>query len=311
MEHVQPGETGADDERVVMGPGRAVLGVMSIAGFEVTAGDLVGGPASSSILRTGLIVVPLLRIVPHCVVDLVEVVVGHHPVDGEAAELPELEQPRQEQLGHAVALDDAAHDSPEGEDVVDVQGDLGAKGRRADHPALAGRGEGVDGGSEHGGLAARLEREIGAAAGDAPDLLADVGLVRVDDVRRAELAGELEPGGLDVDSDDRRAPGDHACHDRREPDGSRAEHRERAPRLGPHHVQHGAGAGLDPAAERGRELEARELGQLDDVALGGDRVGREAGLPEEVSVHDLAVARKHARAVGREAAKLRPKKSWQ
>lgn len=49
---------------------------------------------------------PVLRVVRGAV-DLVEVVVGHDALDREAALLPQRDQPGQEDVGHALPLDDA------------------------------------------------------------------------------------------------------------------------------------------------------------------------------------------------------------
>ena len=65
-----------------------------------------------------------------CDLDLVEVVVTHHSVDREAAGGPELDEPRDELAGHAVALDDSPHDAAARHQVRDVERHLGAERRR-------------------------------------------------------------------------------------------------------------------------------------------------------------------------------------
>jgi hypothetical protein len=68
---------------------------------------------------------------------------------------------------------------------------------------VAAGAEGVDRGPRHGGHAGRVEgvRQAGAAGelGEAGD---DVLLLAVDRVRGAELEGEVEPFGHDVDGDE-------------------------------------------------------------------------------------------------------------
>ena len=134
------------------------------------------------------------------------------------------------------------------------------------------------------------------------------------DVRRAELAGELEPRAVHVDADDRRAAGDDA------PPSRRRARPSPPPKIamlaaggGPQRVQHRTGAGLDAAAERrGDRRAAISSGSLHDVALArrprGSRswTGRRSGRGS---------ARRPARATlvpsARPTAKLCSKKPWQ
>ena len=152
--------------------------------------------------------------------------------------------------------------------------------------------------AEERGHAGRLDAEVHAEAGDALDLGGHLALCRVDDVSRAELAGQLQARHVAVDADDRRAARDHAGHDRREPDCTCSEDGQGAAGRSAEAVEHPAGAGLDAAAEGGRDLQRDRVRERDDVALAGDGVGGEARLPEEMPVDELAVARERTRAVG-------------
>jgi len=97
-----------------------------------------------------------------CLLDLVEVVVGHHAVHRELPSAPELDEPRQELGRDALPLHNAANDAAAGEDRVDVERHLGAEGRRADDAAHAGRREAVDGRAKHLRHPRRLEGELDA-----------------------------------------------------------------------------------------------------------------------------------------------------
>jgi hypothetical protein len=108
-------------------------------------------------------------------------------------------------------------------------------------------------------------------------------------MRGAQLAGELEPARPHVDPDDRGAPGDAGGDHGRQANGPGAEHGDPRPGLRTQRVEDGARAGLDAAPERRDDLE-RDVGiELGDVALGRQRVGRKARLPEEVRVDRGAV----------------------
>jgi hypothetical protein len=65
----------------------------------------------------------------------------------------------------------------------------------------------------------------------------------------------------------------------------------------PHGVEHGAGAGLDAAAERGDDLKRHGRVQLDHVSLCRHGVGGEARLAEEVRVDRAAGTSKGGRSI--------------
>ena len=131
------------------------------------------------------------------------------------------------------------------------------------------------------------------------------------DVRRAELARELEPRGHAVDADDRPAAGDDAGHHRGEPDGAGAEDGERAAGRRPQRRPAPAGAGLDAAAERRRELERDRVGELDDVASPATQCVAKHDWPKKCAWISSPSRDSALVPSGRAAAKLGPKKSWQ
>ena len=77
----------------------------------------------------------------------------------------------------------------------------------------------------------------------------------LDRVGRAELLGELELLGHDVDGDDRPGLLQDGAEQRREADAAEAEDGDALPGLDPGRVDRGADAGQDRAAEQGGELE--------------------------------------------------------
>ena len=176
--------------------------------------------------------------------------------------------------------------------------DLGAEGRRADHAADSGRRGAVDGLAEHRRRAGRLEAEVGAAAGDpatastASSSRASTAWVAPSSRASSSRARSRSTPMIVVQ------PAMHRGHARRR--ARRRPCRRRRcvlPAGAPQRVQHRAGAGLDAAAERRGDSRAMLVRQPDDVALARDGVRREARLPEEVGVDQLAVARERARAV--------------
>ena len=84
----------------------------------------------------------------------------------------------------------------------------------------------------------------------------------------AELAGQLESLGVDVNRHDGVCAGDLRGHDGGEADGTGAEHRQACPRRHPERVEHRAGTRLQTAAQWSEQLELHVAGHLDHVALG-------------------------------------------
>ena len=173
-------------------------------------------------------------------------------------------------------------------------------------------------------LGAQAQRHQGAAGGQRLlrllDHLGDRG--GVDAVRRA-AAGQLPDPGDDVLDRSvgstvvapsfsaavraRPASGSTAMidstpsaargRDRREPDRTHAVHDQAVVLRGLDHVEHGAGAGLEPAAVR-RQQGQVELGvDLHAVVGVRQRVRGQAGLAEEVAEHRAAVALERGAAV--------------
>src|SRR5258707_3979087 len=128
-------------------------------------------------------------------VDLAERVAGDELVEGEPALLPQVEKPRDEQLRHGVAFQDAHQVAAAGQGEW-VQDEV-ARGD-ADEPAGAGGAEAADGGADHCGDSSGVEAVLSAIAGDSEDLGGDVVVGAVDGVGGAELGGEVEAAGLQV-----------------------------------------------------------------------------------------------------------------
>src|ERR1044072_9235399 len=84
-------------------------------------------------------------------------------IEGKAALPPKLHELRDEDVGHAVALDDAAHGPPK-QDAVHVEGEFGAEGGDADHAANAGQSETVDRLADNLRQTGRLERVLDSLA---------------------------------------------------------------------------------------------------------------------------------------------------
>ena len=153
---------------------------------------------------------------------------------------------------------------------------------------------GVD---DHGRDAGRVERRVGAAAGEVGDRRDDVAVARVERVRGPELERELAAAGHRVDRDRGLHPEVDGGHQPGEPDAAGAEDDERRAGGGLEHVEDGAGARLDPAPERRGDREVEAAVDLHGVTRVRERVRREARLAEEVAVHGRVAAAHRGRAV--------------
>ena len=141
----------------------------------------------------------------------------------------------------------------------------------------------------------RLEGVVDAAVRQVPYRLDGIGRARVDDVRRAELAREVELRGDHVDGDDRRRARDAGSLDDVQPHPAAPDHCDRVARPDAGRVQHRADAGHHRAAHQ-RELGERKVAVDRDRGAGGH--DRPLGERRRVVVVDLcAVAVEAARAV--------------
>ena len=228
---------------------------------------------------------------------------------------------------HAVDLDLAGHvlvdhageiraaaDAPEGGAAPDAAGDeleragrdlLARTGDADDHglapalvAALQGRAHDVD-------VADALERVVDAAIGQVDDDVLDRVVVvgRVDEVRGAERAREVELGRVDVDGDDPAGLGHHRALDHGQADAAEAEHGHAGPGLDLRGVEHRADAGGDAAAEQADLVERRRRVHLGGGDLGDDRVLRERRRAHVV-VERLAAGGEPGAAVGHHAPAL-------
>src|ERR1700730_3720665 len=117
-------------------------------------------------------------------VQLAERVAGDELVEREPALLPQVDEPRDEQLGYGVALEDAYEVAAAAQRKgVQDQVALGD----ADESARAGGAHAVDGGGDDSGYAGGIEAVLGAVAGDGEDLGRDVVVGAVDGVGGAQL----------------------------------------------------------------------------------------------------------------------------
>src|SRR5690625_4425835 len=223
-------------------------------------------------------------------VDVLQRVGLHQLLERELALLPEVDQTRDELLRNRGTLDDGLEGPALRQRAADLEADLLAGCRGADGDEHAPGAEGAGCIADHGGDGGGVERVVHAAAAGDPLQLGEQVLGRgVDGVRRAQRPSELEAGVVDVDADDRAARDGRGCHEGREPDGSGPEDDDRAPRLRPHLVEHGPGAGVEPAAQGAEQLERGVLVDDDDAVLRHVGVSGEGGLPEEVGADHLAV----------------------
>jgi hypothetical protein len=90
----------------------------------------------------------------------------------------------------------------------------------------------------------------------------------------------FSPGHLDAD--DRGRTDDSGCHDRRQTDRSGSEDGDACSPRNRQRGHYGAGAGLQTAPQRRQKLQGQVIGNLDEVAFGGQHVGGKRGLAEEV-----------------------------
>lgn len=132
-------------------------------------------------------------------VDLLEVEETHEPVDGETALQEQVDQLGHDDVRHGVALDHAHEGLAALHEGVRRQCDDGVRGGGPEDRDLAALAHRSDALLDERGQARGVEREVGAAARDALDLGNRVGLLAVDRVRRAQLAGKLEAARDDVD----------------------------------------------------------------------------------------------------------------
>ncbi len=102
----------------------------------------------------------------------------------------EIDQLWNEDIGHALAFDDA-HDGAAEEDAVHVERDLRAERRGTQKAAEAGHGEAIDSLAEHRRNANAFEGEISAA--QLLDFLNGVAPLRIVGMGRAEFARKPEP----------------------------------------------------------------------------------------------------------------------
>ncbi len=173
----------------------------------------------------------------------------------------QLHQPRQEDVGNAVALDDPAHDAPARQDRVHVERDLRPERRRADDAADAERRrEQSTAWRSTAGCPCISRLKSAPPPVAARTALDGIGLARASTiVRRPELA--CKPPAWSGARRSRRS----SCsprrgrHHRGEPDGSGAEDGDAAAGRGGEAVEHRAGTGLDPAAKRALRPRSRSL----------------------------------------------------
>src|SRR5690606_7531911 len=133
-----------------------------------------------------------------------------------------------------------------------------------------------------------VEGVVDALTGDAADLLHGVLLAAVGGVGGTRLGGEVEPGGQDVDGDDRDGPRDPCGHHRAEADRAGTYHREGGTHPDVQRTQSRPGTGPYAAAEGVHKFQWGVGAQLDGVAFVGDGVGGEGRLAEEPVVEDAA-----------------------
>jgi hypothetical protein len=124
-------------------------------------------------------------------VDLIEVVGTDEAIDGQPTGPPQVDEPGDDRLRHAVALDQAAQGASGGEQAVDVERLLGARRRGADARELETPGPHVDGDDR---LAAADDAPMTAERPKRPapedgDRRAGLRAQRVDDAAGAGLDG--------------------------------------------------------------------------------------------------------------------------
>ncbi len=128
-----------------------------------------------------------------------------------------------------------------------------------------------------------IQREMSSTSGYLHDLFKHAVGCGIDNVGCADLSRHRETLLAQIDRDDGRAAHELGSHDCGEANGARAEHRDPCAGLRRQRVQYGAGPGLNAAAKR-RECRERKIRRdLHHVADACDGVGREGGLPEEMS----------------------------
>ena len=131
-----------------------------------------------------------------------------------------------------------------------------------------------------------------------------VDVLRVHEVRHAELARERLARRVDVDADDHVGAGHARALDDVEPDAAEPEHDDVRAGLDLRGVDHRADAGRDAAADVADLVERRVLADLRERDLRQHRVVRERRAAHVVV--DLGLAdREAARAVGHQALALR------
>src|SRR6266536_1466592 len=202
------------------------------------------------------------------------------------------------------ALDDAMHHAAELQERH-LERDLRSLARAAEQDAGSARHQRLDGFAKDGRLGRRFEREARALPGYLADFGHDVGTARViDRLGGAELPREREPLRMNVDGDDRVAAGDLRSHQAEQPDGADTEHHEGITGLGPHRIEHRAGAGLSAACKRAEQLERSVGPHLDREPFAGDGMACERGLLKERAVDRRTVPAHERRAVGARPAHL-------
>src|SRR5690349_4213390 len=131
--------------------------------------------------------------------------------------------------------------------------------------------------AHHVDVADALERVIGAATGELDEIRHDVlaDILRIDEVRQAELARKRFARGVQVDANDHvRADHPRVLHDV-EADAAETEHDDVRARLDLRGVHDGADARRDAAADVADLVEGRVAADLRDGDLRQHRVLRE------------------------------------
>src|ERR1017187_639027 len=216
-------------------------------------------------------------------VDLAEWIVLHQPVKRKRPPLIQPDQPRDEFLGHCIALDDT-EDFAAARQVV-----RSAPASQQSH--FSAWMEQANGHMAHLRITGTLHHIINTSArygGNAPG---EIPAMVVDGVSGAQLPGQFEPAGFDVHGDDGSGTDDPRGHYRRQSNGSRAKHRNARPALDCQGIHHRSRARLDATTEGRQQPQRKRFGNFHQVACGHHRVGGEGGLAKEVPAHTAALER--------------------
>ena len=121
---------------------------------------------------------------------------------------------------------------------------------------------------------------------------------RIDGHRGAQFHCQRTTFGHRIDRDDVAAPRDPRAHHRRKADRACAEDDDRVVAIESKRVEHRADAGLHTATKRCGQRGIDGFGQHDGVGGTRERVGGEAGLPEEAATQGFSAQPQRTRPIG-------------